>query len=553
LKAVGDLFVTIGANAAPAVEALERVENRFDRLRLASENTSGALDVVSRSSESSLSRMAGSVLKVMTAYRLLTFAVKTYNATSQASQGINPATGTAFGPRASSAIAALNNQLARLGPVGNAATSAIAAGFASLSPVITRVGAVLAALTAAVISFKVAVVASFGLATAAAVGIAGSFKSAALKESIGAVEAIFKDGAKTVMEFADSVQASFGSSKKTILDAATQIGAIMKSQGFSEMQSAKNTVVVMGTAMELAAQRGTTMAQALDAVASAMRGESNPIERLGISINEALVKKTIEGDANLRRLAETNELAAKSAARLMIIQEQSADAFGTMALEAGNLTQQFEKFKGLMGSLFTEFGAGFEPLVTAFFRLVNAVMQLGGMGMPSLASGIDLVLKPLTWFVNLLAKAAEGVNKLLGKTSELPKLGGKLAIPQAQRNAEMEAFEAAQSKFAMEKEYQDRLDGLLEDMAEREKKRQKEIAQLKERQFREFESMVTQQDSLISRRNSIMANMNRSDISSAADVFARNLNAGQEDEQLKELKEINQGIKELGTVTGILN
>ena len=73
-----------------------------------------------------------------------------------------------------------------------------------------------------------------------------------------------------------------------------------------------------------------------------------------------------------------------------------------------------------------------------------------------------------------------------------------------------------------------------------------------DRQFNEYQNAVTQQDKLFDRRDSIMLQRSRSEIlGSAAEVFNRNINAGQEDPQLKELREINQGIKELSGLTGL--
>jgi hypothetical protein len=420
-----------------------------------------------------------------------------------------------------------------------------------MGAVITRVGRVLAVFTGLLVGVKAAILA-FGAAAAITVaGIAGAFQSAQLKESVGAVEAIFKGSSDVVLKFADDVAAAFGRSKKTVLDSATQIGAILKSQGFTESEAATNSIVLLGTAMELAAQRGTSTAQALNAVSAAIRGEADPIERLGISINEALVQTTIKADANLSRLAKTNELAAKATARLLLIQKQSADAFGTMALESGNLTQQLEKFKGLMSQGFAELGSGFEPLVTAVFRLANAFAQLGGGGIVTFADSIEILLKPIEYLVNLLARAVEGLNKLGGIAGIAPKLGGELAIPKTAENPEIDAFNEAQSKFAAEKEYQDRLDGLLTDMAEKEKARQDDIAKVRQRHFEEYVEAVSAQDQLFKRQESIRQSLQRSEILGTADVFGANLNAGMKSEELKQLEEINRGIQELKPMTGL--
>lgn len=555
MKSVGEMFVQISANAQPALEALGHVEHGLTRISKAASSTQGTLRLVANESDSSFGQMASSVLKLLTAYRLITFGVNAYRQAAIAASGINPVTGSAFSPRTASVIGAINAQLSQLGPIGRASGGVAAAALSNLGAVASRVGKIIAAFSGLFLGLKVAILA-FGTALAiTAAGIAGAFKSAQLKESVGAVEAIFKDAAQPVKDFADQVQAAFGRSKKSTLDAATQIGAILTSQGFSEADSATNSIFLLGTAMELAAQRGGTMQDAMTAVAAAVRGEEEPIRRLGITISQALVDKTVQADANLRELAKTNEFTARAAARLILIKEQAAAAFGTMAKESGNLTQQMEKLKGLLSQGITDLGAGFEPLVTAVVRLANAFLQLGGGAVPTFASGVQMLFSPLEKLINLIASVVEGLNKLAGIAGIAPKLGGEIAIPKAAaQDAELEAFNQAQKKFEIEKEYQDRLDALLSDMAEREKKRQEDIAEVQRRNMDEYRNAVAQRNSLLDRQSQIESAMQRPEIlSSAAEVFAKNITAGQEDPQLKELKEIKEAIKEQTQYWGVLN
>lgn len=84
---------------------------------------------------------------------------------------------------------------------------------------------------------------------------------------------------------------------------------------------------------------------------------------------------------------------------------------------------------------------------------------------------------------------------------------------------------------------------------QREAKRQ---ARVMDRQFSEYERAVIRQDDLFRQRDDILLQRSRSEIlGSAAEVFGRNINAGQEDPQLKKLDEIKEEIKNLGTITGL--
>lgn len=480
MASVGDLFVSISANAQPALDAFKRVEGSLHAVTRAAGSTTGALSAISTRTESGFGRFAKTVLQVVTAYRLLNFGVRTYQQAATAAAGVNPLTGAAFGPRTLGAISAITTKLQALGPIGRAAGGLAGAGLAQIGSLASSALGPLGRLVALFVAFKATLAAIAAVVAVVAVGIASAFKAAAIKESIGAVDAIFKESGQSVKQFAEDVSASMGRSTKSVLDSAVQIGAILKSQGFSEAEAAANSINLLGTAMELAAQRGTSTEQALNAVTAAIRGESDPIERLGISINEALVEKTIQGDANLRKLAQSNELAAKATARLLLIQQQSTDAMGTIARESGNLTQQMEKLRGQISQLFASLGSGFEPLVTAFVRLANAVMQTFGGAMPTAAKGIEAILQPLTWVVNKAAQLVEMFNKVIGLVKQIPKLGGAVVQPQAGAPDNAAMINAQIEKFNTEKEYQNRLDALRDEMAEREKKRNQEIAEEKE-------------------------------------------------------------------------
>jgi hypothetical protein len=72
-----------------------------------------------------------------------------------------------------------------------------------------------------------------------------------------------------------------------------------------------------------------------------------------------------------------------------------------------------------------------------------------------------------------------------------------------------------------------------------------------EPQFNEYQDAVERQSGMIDRRDSLLNQMNRSEILGTADVFGANLNAGMKSEELKQLEEINRGIQELKPITGL--
>lgn len=97
----------------------------------------------------------------------------------------------------------------------------------------------------------------------------------------------------------------------------------------------------------------------------------------------------------------------------------------------------------------------------------------------------------------------------------------------------------------------ERVTGSAKEIARIEEQRIKDQSRIDNRQFSEYQSAVGKQNTLFDRRDSLMNAMNRSEIVGAADVFGRNLNAGMKSEELKQLEEINKGIRELKPMTGL--
>jgi hypothetical protein len=108
----------------------------------------------------------------------------------------------------------------------------------------------------------------------------------------------------------------------------------------------------------------------------------------------------------------------------------------------------------------------------------------------------------------------------------------------------------AEQKKILADDYE-RVTGSAKELARIEEQRIEKQKRIDEKQFSEYQAAVKSQDSLFSRRDSLMNSMQRSEIVGSADVFSRNLNAGMKNEELKQLEEINQGIKELKPITGL--
>ncbi|MBR7744447.1 hypothetical protein KC207_14220 [Phycicoccus sp. BSK3Z-2] len=156
----------------------------------------------------------------------------------------------------------------------------------------------------------------------------------ALEQSLGGAQAVFKDDFDQINEIAKDAATNLGLSKNDYLELSTVLGAGIKNKGIKDF--ADQTENLIGLGADLAAQYGGSTADAVDAISSAMRGESDPIERYGVSLNETAVNAELAANGQDKLKGKALE-AAKAQARIGLLFEQSQDALGAYGREADTL------------------------------------------------------------------------------------------------------------------------------------------------------------------------------------------------------------------------
>lgn len=175
-------------------------------------------------------------------------------------------------------------------------------------------------------------------AVKAAVDVAQAFvdQASALQQSTGAVESVFGDMAGAVEKNASRASKAMGLSTNAYQELASVLGSQLKNAGqpMSEVVAQTDKLIAVGS--DLAATYGGSVADAVGAVSSLMRGERDPIERYGVSISQASVEayKAAHGLQGLTGAAKT---AADQQATLALLFDQTADAQGAFARESDTL------------------------------------------------------------------------------------------------------------------------------------------------------------------------------------------------------------------------
>lgn len=108
-----------------------------------------------------------------------------------------------------------------------------------------------------------------------------------MEQSQGAVTAVFKKNAGQIEKSAAGAAQALGLSANAYRELAAGLGSQLKNKGLKDY--AAQTEKLVGLGADLSAMFGGTTKEAVGALNSALRGETDPIERYGVSMNQAAI------------------------------------------------------------------------------------------------------------------------------------------------------------------------------------------------------------------------------------------------------------------------
>lgn len=208
-----------------------------------------------------------------------------------------------------------------------------------------------------------------------------AFKMAAdMQDAIGATEQVFGGAADAVRDWAKNLDSYYGIAETEALEYANMMGSLLKNiGGLTEEQAAKQSETLIKLAGDLTAMYGGTTADAVRALTGALKGNTSMLDNYGMAVNDALIK-TKAYEMGLYNGTGQMSLAAKQAATLALIMEQSGAAQGQAAREANGASGSMRALMTELKNLATTFGQELLPVVTPFISsLKDMVKQFGDL------------------------------------------------------------------------------------------------------------------------------------------------------------------------------
>jgi anti-sigma28 factor (negative regulator of flagellin synthesis) len=208
-----------------------------------------------------------------------------------------------------------------------------------------------------------------GIAAGAAIGVAAlaglgkqAFDAASeLQQSTGAIDAVFGDWALDIEQAAQSASTSVGLSTSQYENMAAVIGAQLHNAGMAHDEMKDKTTALIATGADMAAIFGGTAADAVDALSSALKGEMDPIERYGVSLNQNAIQTQMAADGT-DKLTGAAQKQAQTNAILELITKQTADTQGQWAAQSGTAAEAQQILGAKVENLKAKIGEGLLPI-----------------------------------------------------------------------------------------------------------------------------------------------------------------------------------------------
>lgn len=275
-----------------------------------------------------------------------------------------------------------------------------------------------------------------------------SYQAARRAEAVdGAFEQVFRDMPVEAAKATAAISNEFGRLETDIKDNFTQLRAVVSALGVDAQTSLGIVDQLQRRSLDMAAFKDVSDAEAFRAVISGITGETEPLKRFGVVLNETAVATELVRLGFKGKTKDASE-SAKVVARTNIILRQTAEVSGQVAREADTLAEKEKRARDEFIETAEKFGKQFLPVAAkvlswatdalkAFNNLPSGV-QVAGIALLGLvaASGpIAMVIKGLTDLIKAAALARASIAAIGGSAAGAGVAAGAGAVAGAAARA----------------------------------------------------------------------------------------------------------------------
>jgi phage-related protein len=143
-------------------------------------------------------------------------------------------------------------------------------------------------------------------------------KASDLEESISKVNVVFAEGADSILKWSETAAANMGMSRQKALEAAGSFGNLAVSLGLPQQASVDMSKNLVELAADLGSFNNVPVDEALAALKSGLTGETEPLKKFGVNMNDASLKAKalsmglVESSVDMGALSQAQENSEKA-------------------------------------------------------------------------------------------------------------------------------------------------------------------------------------------------------------------------------------------------
>jgi hypothetical protein len=238
-----------------------------------------------------------------------------------------------------------------------------------------------------------------------------------MNETMTKTSVIFGDGFEKINQFAEASANAMGMSKKSALDASATFALFGKSAGLAGEDLGAFSGDLVTLAADFASFYNTSPEEAITSIGAALRGESEPIRKYNVLINDASLKQ----EALRMGLIKTTTGALSPQTRVLaaqaLILKQSTDAQGDFARTADGAANTMRILSANMENAKAKLGEGLLPAFQAVLAILKPIIA----GLAAFGTFLASNKESVTAFIMTLTAltAAWGVYTLVVKRAAI--------------------------------------------------------------------------------------------------------------------------------------
>ena len=213
------------------------------------------------------------------------------------------------------------------------------------------------------------------------------------QESLSKIDAVFGSSqAAEIERWASGAAEGFGQSRAQAVAAAGDYGNLLTSFGLTSDAAATMSTDMVQLASDLASFNNTSPEEALDALRSGLTGETEPLKRFGVALDDASLKaKALE--LGIADGTSTLTPAQKAQASYALILERTSNAQGDFARTSDGAANQQRIFAARIEDLKLRVGQALLPALNALLPVISSLIDRIGplidRTLPLLQQGFD--------------------------------------------------------------------------------------------------------------------------------------------------------------------